>query len=178
MQRHLTHSAIAGLLLMLGGCAADPADNGQATPASQTATTPGSAAASGPVVGGRSGRPVEGTVVRFTTGAASVDVVIGRDTATVRDFLSLLPLELNLEEFAGKEKIAYLPRKLDTAGTPGVDPNAGDLVYYAPWGNLAFFYDADGVGYSDDTVHLGTFQATKQHLDQLASGRVTISVVS
>ncbi|GAB7216701.1 cyclophilin-like fold protein [Dickeya oryzae] len=52
----------------------------------------------------------------------------------------MLPLTLKLEDYAGTEKIAYLPRKLTTQGAPaGIDPDVGYLTYYAPWGNLAIF---------------------------------------
>jgi hypothetical protein len=63
------------------------------------------------------------------------------DNAASRDFVKLLPLELTLEDYASAEKIAYLPRKLDTAAAPAAfDPSPGDIAYYAPWGNLAIFY--------------------------------------
>ena len=62
------------------------------------------------------------------------------------------PLKLSVEELAGREKISYLPRKLKTKGSPGSDPENGDLIYYAPWGNLGFYYDAAGIGFSRDTV--------------------------
>jgi len=63
------------------------------------------------------------------------------DNASARDFVSLLPLTLTLEDYAATEKIGYPPRKLTTAGAPaGVDPAPGDIAYYAPWGNLAIFY--------------------------------------
>lgn len=55
------------------------------------------------------------------------------DNPTSRDFVSLLPLKLKLEDYGETEKIAYLPRKLSTEGAPpGSDP---DVSYYAPWGN-------------------------------------------
>jgi hypothetical protein len=78
-------------------------------------------------------------VVRFTGGDVSVDVTIGSDNATTRDFVSTLPLTLTLEEFNGREKIGYLPRELDVAGVPGSAPENGDLIYFVPWGNLGFF---------------------------------------
>jgi hypothetical protein len=63
------------------------------------------------------------------------------DTAAARDFATQLPLAMTLEDYASTEKIAYLPRKLNTAGAPGgMTPAAGDIAYYAPWGNLAVFY--------------------------------------
>src|SRR4030095_2184225 len=64
------------------------------------------------------------------------------DTAASRDFISLLPLTLTLEDYNGTEKISALPKKLSTKGAPdGVDPSVGDIAYYAPWGNLAIFYE-------------------------------------
>jgi len=45
------------------------------------------------------------------------------DNATARDFLTLLPMTLTLEDYAATENISYLPRKLSTAGAPaGSDP--------------------------------------------------------
>jgi hypothetical protein len=119
---------------------------------------------------------VEGTVVRFTGGGTSVDVTIGADTPTTRDFLSLLPLTMELEELNGREKIGYPPRELDVDGTPGSDPEDGDLIYFTPWGNIGFYYDADGIEYSDQTLHLGTYEAGRDQLDRLASGEVSIEV--
>jgi hypothetical protein len=48
-----------------------------------------------------------------------VDVTIGEDNPAVRDFLSMLPLTLTVEEFAGREKISYLPRELRHRDSPG-----------------------------------------------------------
>ena len=39
-----------------------------------------------------------------------------------------------VEEFSGSEKIAYLPRELDTEDSPGSDQENGHLIYCAPWG--------------------------------------------
>ncbi len=62
------------------------------------------------------------------------------DNAAARDFAALLPLSVPLKEYAGIERIADLPRKLVVAGAPaGMTPSAGDLAYYAPWGNLAIY---------------------------------------
>ncbi len=78
------------------------------------------------------------------------------DNQTSRDFVSLLPLTLKLEDYASTEKISYLPRKLSTADAPaGSDPSVGDITYYAPWGNLALFYR--DFGYSKGLIRLGSF---------------------
>ncbi|WDF77217.1 cyclophilin-like fold protein [Mucilaginibacter sp. KACC 22773] len=76
------------------------------------------------------------------------------DNAATRDFISLLPLTLTLKDYAGKEKISYLPKKLSTQNVPeGSDPSIGAITYYAPWGNLAIFYK--DFTYSSDLVKLG-----------------------
>ena len=119
---------------------------------------------------------VVGTVVRFTAGSTSVEVTIDQDNPAVRDFLSMLPLTLTLEEFARREKIGYLPRKLTYSGSPGSDPEDGDLIYYVPWGNIGFYYNTAGIGYSDQTIHLGTCNASLDQLEQLEGQPVTVEV--
>ncbi len=47
--------------------------------------------------------------MRFTSGETSVEVTIKPDNPTARDFLSMLPLTVPIEEFAGREKLADLP---------------------------------------------------------------------
>ena len=116
-------------------------------------------------------------MVQFTSASTSVDVTIGEDNPAVRDFLSMLPLTLTFEEFNGREKIAYPPRKLAHEGSPGSDPEDGDLIYFTPWGNLGFYYNTSGIGYSDQTIHLGTYEATLDQLEQLEGEGVTIEVV-
>ena len=119
---------------------------------------------------------VVGTVVRFSNDSYQVDVTIDEDNPTVRDLLSRLPLTMVVEEYAGREKIGYFDPRLEIAGSPGTDPEDGDLIYFTPWGNFGFYYNASGIGYSDQTIHLGTYQASAQDLQRL-EGSVTIDVV-
>lgn len=80
------------------------------------------------------------------------------DNATARDFLALLPMTLTLTDDNRTEKVSELPRRLSTAGAPdGIDPAVGDITYYAPWGNLALFYE--GFGYAPGLVRLGRIEA-------------------
>ena len=65
---------------------------------------------------------VRGTVVRFSGNDVHVDVTIRSNHRTSRDFVSMLPLRLKLQDLAGTEKISYLPRKLRTKGSPGSIP--------------------------------------------------------
>lgn len=106
-----------------------------------------------------------------------VNVTITEDNPTTRDFLTMLPLTLSFEEFNGREKISYLPRDLDTTGSPGHDPNDGDLIYYSPWGNIGFYYNADGIGYSDQVIHLGTYNTSLEQITRLEGNDVTVTII-
>lgn len=99
------------------------------------------------------------------------------DNAAARDFRSLLPLTLTLEDYAATEKISYLPRKLSTEGTPpGFDPSVADVTYYAPWSNLAIFHkDAP---YAEGLVELGRINSGLDALSVRGPVRVTIELVS
>lgn len=95
------------------------------------------------------------------------------DTPSARDFYSLLPLSLTLDDYAATEKIAYLPRKLSTAGAPaGFTPAPGDITYYAPWGNLALFHK--GAPHASGLVSLGRIESGMELLK--APGKVAVVI--
>ena len=76
------------------------------------------------------------------------------DSPTGRDFASLLPLSLTLQDYADIERISDLPRRLSTAQAPeGMTPEAGDMAFYAPWGNLAIF--VQGRPYARSLIPVG-----------------------
>jgi len=78
------------------------------------------------------------------------------DNPTARDLVDQLPLTLAFRDFNGVEKVANLPRPLTTEGVPaGADPDINDIGYYAPSGNLVFYYG--DVGYWDGIVRIGRF---------------------
>jgi hypothetical protein len=112
--------------------------------------------------------------IRIRTGGNALTARL-EDSAAAHDFAALLPLELTLKDYASTEKIADLPRKLSTDGAPaGIDPQVGDIAYYAPWGNLAIFYrDFD---YSRGLVRLGRIESGAEELASLA-GPVRIEAV-
>jgi hypothetical protein len=166
---------------LLTGCTSDPGPgDASSAPLSQSASpNPSSEATDSPSAAASpsSEESVEGTVVRFTAGDASADVTIGEDSPATRDFLSMLPMTLRLEEFNGREKIGDLPRELHWQGSPGSDPEDGDLIYYVPWGNLGFYYDTSGIGYSDQTIHLGGYDASEADLARLEGQETRVEVV-
>lgn len=70
----------------------------------------------------------------------SLSATLYEDRSAAADFAALLPLQLTLSDYGSVEKISNLPEALSTQGEPnGCAAKAGDITYYAPWGNLAIF---------------------------------------
>ncbi len=110
--------------------------------------------------------------IRLTVDGRSMTATL-IDSPTARDFISLLPITFTLDDYAGTEKIVYLPRKLSVEGAPaGVDPSIGDITYYAPWGNLAIFYR--DFGYAKGLIKLGSIDGDIGVFD--VSGTVTVDI--
>jgi hypothetical protein len=100
------------------------------------------------------------TQIRVTIGDT---VLTGRlwDNATARDLIAQLPLTLTFRDFNELEKISQLPRKLSTDGVPeGDDPLPSDIGYYAPAGDLVFYYG--DVGYFNGIVRIGQFNGSME----------------
>jgi hypothetical protein len=118
------------------------------------------------------------TRVRFAAGDAEIIVRIA-DNSTSRDFVSMLPLTLEFEDFNDMEKISYLPRELTTEGSTGSAPANGDLIYFVPWGNLGFFYNAArrDASYDDQVIPIGTIETGDERLDDLESGPVRVELI-
>jgi hypothetical protein len=114
--------------------------------------------------------------IRLTVNEKTVVASLA-DNPTARDFHSLLPFTLTLDDYAATEKISYLPRKLAKDGAPaGIDPAIGDIAYYAPWGNLAIFYK--DFGYSKGLIKLGTISSGLEALTVSGSVKVRIEPVA
>jgi len=168
--RNTATGAALALMFGLSGCAGQ-ADEPAPPPPAEPRTTPSSPA---PEPSQEQG--VIGTVVEFAAGTAVVEVTIHEDTPTTRDFLSMLPMTLPFEDYAGMEKIAYPARAFDYTGSEaGITPQVGDLFSYKPWGNLGFFYGVDGLGHSTELVRIGTTEDLGAVM-QLDGQDVTIAV--
>ena len=100
----------------------------------------------------------QNTRIKLTFEGNEIYAVITNSKAG-NDFLSLLPLSVKAEDFNSTEKIFYLSKKLNTQNEPdGINPKAGDITYYAPWGNIAIFYK--NFRYSNNLIYLGKFENT------------------
>ncbi len=118
------------------------------------------------------------TRVRFTAGETEIIVRIA-DNPTSRNFVSMLPLTLEFEDFNSTEKISYLPRELTTEGSTGGPPANGDLIYFVPWGNLGFFYNAErrDASYDDQVIPIGTVETGYERLIDLETGPVRVELI-
>jgi hypothetical protein len=113
--------------------------------------------------------------IKITVGETMLTATLN-DSKTSRDFISLLPLTLTLEDYAGTEKISDLPRRLSTEGAPsGSDPSVGDIAYYTPWGNLAIFYR--DFRYSAGLVILGKIDSGIEAFNARGSVKVKIELM-
>ncbi|MEV5355797.1 cyclophilin-like fold protein [Streptomyces sp. NPDC052693] len=166
-------SAVA-LLLTVTACSGDASQDAGASASPTSSVSAGrqqTPASSAPPGSDRS-TPMD---IRVTLGGQPVDATLN-DSPAARDLASLLPLTLDLEDFHGTERIGYPPRKLTTDDAPEpAAPKAGDIAYYAPWDNLAFFYQ-DGPSPSPDLLILGHIDADPGRIGR--ADRITIEAAS
>ena len=87
------------------------------------------------------------------------------DNPTAHDLAAQLPLTLMFKDFNQVEKVAALPTRLSTDGSPaGADPDVGDIGYWAPSGSLVFYYG--DVGYWEGIVRIGRFDSTMELIER------------
>lgn len=72
--------------------------------------------------------------IRFTFNALTLTATL-YDNPSARDLVTMLPLDLTIDDYSSNEKIAVLPRKLTEDGSgPFGNEQPGDLCYYKPLG--------------------------------------------
>ncbi|MEG4589629.1 cyclophilin-like fold protein [Microcoleus sp. MOSTC5] len=65
------------------------------------------------------------------------------DSKTTRDFVSLLPLTLTMNDLFGREKFARLPRAISDEGERTKTYEVGDIIYWSPGPDVAIYYRHD-----------------------------------
>ena len=81
--------------------------------------------------------------VRITIGDKSVEATLA-DNDAARDFASLLPLTLAMNDLFRREKFATLPRAISERGKRTHDFAVGIIGYWPPGPDVAIFYRQDG----------------------------------
>jgi hypothetical protein len=65
------------------------------------------------------------------------------DNPTARDFVSLLPLKVSMNDLFGREKYGDLPRAISETGPRTHRYHIGDIAYWSPDHQLAVYYRQD-----------------------------------
>jgi hypothetical protein len=81
--------------------------------------------------------------VRITIGDRSIEATLA-DSDAARDFASLLPLTLAMNDLSRREKFATLPRAISEQGKHTHDFAVGIIGYWPPGPDVAIFYRQDG----------------------------------
>jgi hypothetical protein len=169
------HALILALLatVSLSACGGADEDGDQAGDAPE-ASTPAPAPSPSPASGDPAAGASDGTPIRITFGDAELTARL-HDNATARALAAQLPLTLTFRDHNNVEKTAPLPRQLSLDGVPeGHDPAAGDIGYWAPDGDLVFYYDSDAP-FFNGIVRIGEFDGDMDAIErQSESFRVTI----
>jgi hypothetical protein len=79
------------------------------------------------------------THVRITVGDKSIEATLA-DSEAARDFASLLPLTLPMNDLFRREKFAHLPRAISEKGKRTHDYAVGTIGYWPPGPDVAIFY--------------------------------------
>jgi hypothetical protein len=76
--------------------------------------------------------------------ADKVVIATVADNATARDFVSLLPLSMSMNDLFGREKYGDLPKALSENGPRKNKYEVGEIAYWSPDRQFAVYYHQDG----------------------------------
>jgi hypothetical protein len=100
------------------------------------------------------------------------------DSETTRDFVSLLPLTLAMNDLFRREKFAHLPRAISEGGRHSRTYEVGDVVYWPPGPDVAIFYRHDGQSIpAPGIIVIGKIDSNVEALNLPGSVKVTIDLV-
>jgi hypothetical protein len=112
--------------------------------------------------------------VRITVGGKAVEATLA-DSETARDFVSLLPLTLAMNDLCQREKFAPLPRAISEHGKRTHDYAVGTIGYWPPGPDIAFFYRQDGERIPEPgLIVIGKIKSCTEILDMRGAIRATI----
>lgn len=118
--------------------------------------------------------PVETRRITMKTADGKALVFHLNDSPAADSLYAQLPLTVELQNYSDNEKIFYPPEKLDVGDSIKTSTGkAGTLAYYAPWGDVVFFYGPYRPG--GDLYELGTFdEAMVREVEKLQPGPVVL----
>jgi hypothetical protein len=99
------------------------------------------------------------------------------DSKTTRDFVSLLPLTLTMNDLFKREKFARLPRAISEEGQRTRTYEVGEIVYWSPGPDLAVFYRHDGQAIpSPGIIVIGRIDSGVEAFNSADSVRATFEI--
>jgi hypothetical protein len=99
------------------------------------------------------------------------------DNATARDFVSVLPLNLSMNDLFGREKYGDLPKALSENGPRKNSYEVGDIAYWSPDHQFAVYYHQDGKAIpSPGVIPIAKIDAGAEAFNVPGSVKVTIAV--
>lgn len=100
------------------------------------------------------------------------------DSETTRDFISLLPLTLTMNDLFGREKFGHLPRAISDGGQRTRTYEVGDVVYWSPGPDVAMSYRHHGQSIpAPGLIVLGKIDSGVEVLNVPGSVTVTIELI-
>ena len=100
------------------------------------------------------------------------------DSEAARDFVSLLPLTLTMNDLFRREKFGHLPRAISTRGKRTHTYAVGEIAYWAPGPDVAVYYRDDGEEIPNPgIIVIGRIDSGVEVLDVPGSLRVTIEAL-
>ena len=101
------------------------------------------------------------------------------DNETTRDFVSLLPLTLTMNDLFGREKFAHLPRAISEGGKGMKTYEVGDVIYWSPGPDVAVFYRHDGQRIPDPgIIVMGKIDSGIDALNVPGSVKMTVELIT
>jgi len=100
------------------------------------------------------------------------------DNETTKDFISLLPLTLTMNDLFRREKFAHLPRAISEEGKRTRTYEVGDVAYWPPGPDVAIFYLHDGQKIPDPgIIVIGKIDSGVEALNVSGSVKVTVELI-
>ena len=94
---------------------------------------------------------------------------------TARDFVSVLPLNLSMNDLFGREKYGDLPKALSEKGPRKNRYEVGDIAYWSPAHQFAVYYRQDGQSIpSPGIIPIAKIDASTEAFNVPGSVKVTI----
>ncbi|MBA4372330.1 MAG: hypothetical protein C0402_05660 [Thermodesulfovibrio sp.] len=100
------------------------------------------------------------------------------DSKTTRDFISLLPLALTMNDLFHREKYAHLPKAISTEGVRAHTFEVGEIAYWSPGPDVAIYYRQDGERIpAPGIIVIGKIDSGVESLNVAGSVKVTIELI-